>query len=68
MSEEETKEEVKEVKPEETGVNEASRKKVNRLSREELDKKISSLNEKGLNGSRYYRHLQARKQELEARG
>jgi hypothetical protein len=74
MSEEEVKEEVQEEKQEEAkpeqeeSVKTASRKKVNRLSREDLDKKIASLDEKGLSGSQYYRHLQARKQEMEARG
>jgi len=40
-------------------------KKINRLSSEEIMKKISALDENGQSQSKYYKHLAQRKAELE---
>ncbi len=56
----ETKEEI----PAQAG--EAKKKKINRFTPVELDKKIKETEEKGLTHSVYYKHLMQRKGELEA--
>jgi len=56
--------EVQEAAPETAAT--GKKKKVNRLSKEDLDKKINELNEKKQNHSRYYKHLIERKKQMEA--
>ncbi len=59
----ETAAETKEETPAQGG--EAKKKKINRFTPEELDKKIKDTEEKGLTQSVYYKHLMQRKGELE---
>jgi len=43
---------------------EAQKKKINRFTQEELNKKIAEMEEKNLTTSTYYKHLQQRQREL----
>ena len=75
---EEVKEEAKQEEPQETQGAEASgdapqegsgqdkKQKINRLSKEELIKKIEALENQNQKHSKYYKHLIERKKELEA--
>ena len=68
------KEEVKEEKPvaaaapapaQETVSIETPKKKVNKLSLDAVNRKIAQMEEKNLQQSKYYKHLNERKQELQ---